>query len=214
LVWNGSTLTIRIDEITAPLPSRLAGVVKLHANTVNDVTWNLDDAGLHRWRPIAPHATVEVELTHPRLHFSGPGYLDYNAGDTPLSDAFARWSWSRAVLPSHRTAVLYDTQSRAASSKALFLRFDSAGGVTELDPPPRVVLPPTTWRIARATRAEEGDARVLKTLENTPFYARSILANRLLGEQSTAVHESLSLDRFDTRWVQTMLPFRMPRTLR
>jgi carotenoid 1,2-hydratase len=29
----------------------------------------------------------------------------------------------------------------------------------------------------------------------------------------TAVHESLSLDRFQARWVQAMLPFRMPRTL-
>jgi hypothetical protein len=29
-----------------------------------------------------------------------------------------------------------------------------------------------------------------------------------------AMHESLSLDRFDRRVVQAMLPFRMPRTLR
>jgi len=25
------------------------------------------------------------------------------------------------------------------------------------------------------------------------------------------VHESLSLERFDSRWVQALLPFRMPR---
>jgi carotenoid 1,2-hydratase len=27
----------------------------------------------------------------------------------------------------------------------------------------------------------------------------------------TAVHESLSLDRFRSRWVQYLLPYRMPR---
>jgi len=33
----------------------------------------------------------------------------------------------------------------------------------------------------------------------------------LLGESVTAMHESLSLDRFRARWVQMLLPFRMPR---
>ncbi|HBM14153.1 MAG TPA: carotenoid 1,2-hydratase, partial [Rhodospirillaceae bacterium] len=27
----------------------------------------------------------------------------------------------------------------------------------------------------------------------------------------TGVHESLNLDRFNKRWVQVLLPFRMPR---
>ena len=48
------------------------------------------------------------------------------------------------------------------------------------------------------------------TLEDTPFYARSVLVN---GSDLT-MHESLSLDRFRSPWVQVMLPFRMPRTLR
>jgi carotenoid 1,2-hydratase len=38
-----------------------------------------------------------------------------------------------------------------------------------------------------------------------------VLRSRLLGEDVTAVHESLSLDRFDTPWVQFMLPFKAPR---
>jgi carotenoid 1,2-hydratase len=41
-----------------------------------------------------------------------------------------------------------------------------------------------------------------------------VLSSRLLGEEVNAVHESLSLDRFRTRWVQTLLPFRMPRRAR
>ena len=54
----------------------------------------------------------------------------------------------------------------------------------------------------------------MRTLEDTPFYTRSLLSARLLGERVAAVHESLSLDRFRTGWVQMLLPFRMPRRWR
>jgi carotenoid 1,2-hydratase len=55
---------------------------------------------------------------------------------------------------------------------------------------------------------------VIQTLEDTPFYARSMLSTRLFGEAVTAVHESLDLDRFRTAWVRALLPFRMPRMAR
>jgi carotenoid 1,2-hydratase len=38
-----------------------------------------------------------------------------------------------------------------------------------------------------------------------------MIATRLLGEPVNAMHESLSLDRFRKRWVQSLLRFRMPR---
>jgi len=211
LVWNGATLTMRIDEITAPLPSRINGVVKLHANYCNDRSWTLDADGHHRWRPIAPLATVEVDLSQPRLRWSGSGYLDTNWGDSPLADAFVRWDWSRASLPDGRAAVLYETTARGAPVAPLFLQFGARGDVRELPVPPPVALQSTRWGVARATRAERGDAHVLRTLEDTPFYARSLLSTRLLDSSVTAVHESLSLDRFASRWVQMLLPFRMPR---
>jgi carotenoid 1,2-hydratase len=53
--------------------------------------------------------------------------------------------------------------------------------------------------------------RVLRTYEDTPFYARSLLATEFDGVIGTAMHESLDLDRFNSRWVQCLLPFRMPR---
>jgi len=91
----------------------------------------------------------------------------------------------------------------------------SYGSVADFEPPPRVPLSGTGWRIARATRCEAGGtARAVETLEDTPFYARSLVATRLLGEDVVAMHESLSLRRFDTRWVQALLPFRMPRNAR
>jgi carotenoid 1,2-hydratase len=54
---------------------------------------------------------------------------------------------------------------------------------------------------------------VRQTLEDGPFYARSILSTRVFGEDVPAMHESLSLDRFRKPWVQAMLPFRMPRAV-
>ena len=83
----------------------------------------------------------------------------------------------------------------------------------DFEAPGRVPLPRTRiWRIPRATRADpDTPATVLETLEDTPFYARSVVASRLQGDQVTAIHESLSLDRFRQPWVQMLLPFRMPR---
>ncbi|HEY5310274.1 MAG TPA: carotenoid 1,2-hydratase, partial [Casimicrobiaceae bacterium] len=86
------------------------------------------------------------------------------------------------------------------------------GSVREFPPPPAARLPATRWRIDRATRTDEGsEASVTRTLEDAPFYARSLVASQLLGKPATAIHESLSLDRFRAGWVRMLLPFRMPR---
>jgi carotenoid 1,2-hydratase len=77
---------------------------------------------------------------------------------------------------------------------------------------PEQALPHSKWRIARATRSDDGQPRLLRTLEDTPFYARSVVAHRLCGSDLHSVHESLDLDRFRAPLVQAMLPFRMPRT--
>ena len=52
---------------------------------------------------------------------------------------------------------------------------------------------------------------VTRTLEDAPFYARSLVASQVLGKPAIAVHESLSLTRFRAAWVRMLLPFRMPR---
>jgi carotenoid 1,2-hydratase len=109
--------------------------------------------------------------------------------------------------------VLYHVVPREGARTNLAVHFDAGGVVTALDPPSSVPLPSTPiWRIPRGTRADAGHpATVVQTLEDTPFYARSVVASRLHGDKVTAVHESLSLDRFRCRWVQMLLPFRMPR---
>jgi carotenoid 1,2-hydratase len=208
VAWDGATLTIAIDEVTAPLPTRLRGVVRLRPVALPGRSFALDAVGRHRWRPIAPCARIEVEMEKPALRWSGIGYLDSNDGDEPLEAAFSSWTWSRAPH-GDSSVILYDAERRAGGNLSLALRFDATGEVHEIEPPPHAELPRTPWRMARATRGAA--ARVIETLEDSPFYARSLVATEIEGVPLTAMHESLSLDRFDTGWMRLMLPFRMPR---
>ncbi len=211
LAWDGSALRVTLDEVAVPLPARIRGEITIYPESLFGRAFSLDPQGRHAWWPIAPSARVEVKLRHPALEWSGKGYLDSNAGAEPLERAFSHWHWSRSKLPGG-TAVLYDVMRHGGEKSSLALRFDHAGSLEAFDPPPPIRLPTTLWRIARGTRADPGQGpRVLQTLEDTPFYARSVLSSRLLGEPVTAVHESLSLDRFRKAWVQLLLPFRMPR---
>jgi len=213
--WDGNALTVRIDERGTPLPSRVRGTVRLYPKAITGHQITLDSTGRHRWWPIAPEARVEVELTHPHVRWSGHGYLDHNAGDEPLEAGFREWDWSRSNLR-RGAAVLYDMTYHDGSRRSLALRFDGSGGAEEFEPPPRAPLPQTRWwRIRRGIQTEPGSgAEVVETLEDTPFYARSTVNAHLLGEPVTAMHESLSLTRFASRWVQVLLPFRMPRITR
>lgn len=211
--WRGNTLEFRLDEVTTPLPRRLRGVVRVEPRAIAPHVFDLDEAGRHRWRPISPCARVEVVLDSPELRWSGEGYLDSNDGDEPLDAAFTDWHWSRASLRDG-TAVNYEVTRRTGEQAAVALRFDKAGRVTEEDPPPTATLARSRWGVRRATRADVGaNPSVRQTLEDGPFYARSVLDTGLYGERAIAVHETVSLDRFRKGWVQAMLPFRMPRAI-
>ena len=217
LQWQGDTLSIAIDEVTVPWPSRLRGTVRLHAPQRFDhpVALSTPGQGHHRWTPIAPSARVEVDLQRPGLRWSGPGYLDSNQGDAPLERAFKRWDWSRVHLSGGRSVVLYDVDRIGADALSVGLQFHPDGSVRNIEAPPKAALPSTLWRVARGTRSDAGASlHVLRTLTDAPFYARSLLNTQLFGERATGMHESLSLTRFDTPWVQAMLPFRMPRSTR
>jgi carotenoid 1,2-hydratase len=211
MCWTGNALQIAVDEVCAPLPRRLRGSIRLIPTALCDRTFVLDAAGSHRWSPIAPCARIEVRLSEPDLAWTGVGYLDSNTGAEPVEDGFQAWDWSRASLPD-RTVVLYDFKPRRSPARTLALQFDPHGIVEELERPPLVSLPSTGWRLARRTRADAGQCvQVVRTLEDGPFYSRSLLHTSLLETPVRAVHESLSLDRFRSPWVQCLLPFRMPR---
>lgn len=207
LSWDGSGLTIQINETTAPIPRRISGTVRLFPSAIETRIRTLDTEGHHRWQPIAPCARVEVTLNRPALSWSGPAYFDTNNGDRPLEADFVRWDWSRSRLPGG-TGILYDVERRDGPL-TLAMTYADAGGVADFIAPPRVPLPRTLWRVERTISA--GAPTVLETLEDTPFYARSVIAAEMQGHRVTAMHESLSMDRFTAPWVQAMLPFRMPR---
>ncbi len=209
LHWDGEALTVRIAEVTAPIPSRLTGTVTLRPNALNARRFVLDTHGRHEWQPIAPRSRVEVALESPALRWSGAAYFDTNAGAAPLEQDFREWDWCRAMLPD-ATAILYNAERRDGSRISLALKATDDGAVTDFAPPPEVELPRTLWRLRRPTRAD-GPARVVRTLTDAPFYSRSELATRLLGREAPAVHESLSLDRFSSPAMYAMLPFRVPR---
>lgn len=217
LTWDGQTLVIDIDEVTVPVPSRLRGRIRLTPRAIYDTEVNLDAPRNHTWWPMAPLSDVEVAFEKPDRQWRGTGYFDSNWGSTPLERSFSSWTWSRAEIADGAVA-LYDVKRRAGHGDedlAVALKFATDGNVEIIESPPEVALKKAGWRIARPTRSEApGDARVLMTMEDTPFYARSTIETRLCGETVKAVHESLSMDRFVTPVVQFMLPFKMPRVRR
>jgi carotenoid 1,2-hydratase len=213
LQWRNSELVIDINEIGAPLPQRLRGRVTVTPSRLFDQSFHLDGEGRHRWRPIAPHAHVKVDMENPRLNWSGDGYFDHNNGDEPLEAGFHDWDWSR-THQGRDTIIKYEARTRRGDGCDLSLRLASDGSIKTIPPGIACALPRTSiWRVPRKTRSEPG-AKILKTLEDTPFYARSIIETPHGGEHLTGFHESLDLGRFSNPVVQAMLPFRMPRNTR
>ncbi len=211
--WDGSVLTIRVDEVTSPLPSRLSGTIRVRPAGITPGPFTLDAEGRHRWWPLAPSSRIEVALDRPSLRWNGHAYFDTNDGDVALEDSFRSWTWSRATL-SAGAAILYDVLRRDGSRQNLSLRFDPDGTPRPIEPPVPAALPPTLWRLSRSTRSDDGRAAVVRRFEDAPFYSRSLLSARIGGEAVQPVHEALDLHRFTHPLVRLMLPFRMPRTLR
>lgn len=213
LAWDGAALTLFIDEITAPWPARVRGQVRLTPSAVQHETHALDAAGRHSWRPIAPCAEVEVEFERPALRWRGTGYFDTNHGSAPLEDDFSHWHWSRAHTPSGGSTVMYDVARRDGSERGLALEFEPGRArARAFAAPPTAALAATRWGVARSTRSDAGATPVaVRSFEDGPFYARSLVDTQIAGQRVLAVHESLDLDRFASPWVQCALPFRMPR---
>ncbi len=211
LSWDGSGLTIDLVERAVPHLTAIRGSIRLVPDSINDRVFELDRAGRHAWRPIAPTARVEVALDRPGMAWSGHGYFDSNWGTEPLEDGFVRWDWSRAE-GRDGAVILYDAERRHDDGLSLALRFGRDGTLEELAAPPRVALDPGLWRVRRGTQADTSEGvAIRRSLEDTPFYTREVLDTRLFGERAEAVHESLDLDRFASTWVRLLLPFRMPR---
>ncbi len=207
LHWDGAALTAEIDERCAPLPRRLRGRITLRPRVRQNEIFHLDAGKRHRWQPIAPMAGVDVMFEAPELSWSGEAYFDSNDGDVPLAEDFSAWHWARVG-----NKILYDVEYPDGGRQDLALDIAADGTAKRFSAPKPQQLPTTLWRVPRVLRADSApDARLIKTLEDAPFYARSLIATRIAGEQLTGVQESLSLRRYAAPWVRALLPFRMPR---
>jgi carotenoid 1,2-hydratase len=216
LDWDGETLTVEIDEITVPWPRRLRGSVRVRPRALFTESHALDQHSRHFWRPIAPLADVEVDFASPGLRWRGHAYVDSNIGAEPMEAAFTGWHWLRAATPDGAAVVVYDIAERSQAVGAthqIARRFTTHGAV-DLPNIPSQRVPATGWRVARQVASDtdaDSPAHVVKTLEDAPFYARSVVATTVEQQPIIAMHESLNLDRFSAAWVQHLLPFRMPR---
>ncbi len=214
VVWDGTSLLMQLREMSAPLPAKIVGTVRVWPDDWSCVSFDLDPArGAHRWTPIAPRTRVEVRLTDPAVSWNGWGYLDSNAGSEPLQQAFSHWHWSRSHLASGQSAIFYDlslSNGQLVQNELWFGKRDPSPERPRIEP---TRLPSTGfWRIARQTWADAGSpVSIFRTLEDTPFYARSLLRLNLHGTSTTTVHESLHLRRLSAPGVRLMLPFKMPR---
>ncbi len=207
--WEGDALVIDIVEgdtrLFVPWQRPVRGRVRVIPEALNRTAFALDGAENHIWHCLAP-----CEMTSPGISWSGKAYLDHNRGAEPLETGLNTWHWSRAHLKDG-ALVCYEGERGDGSLFASALRFDAKGVPEPVELPPIAALPDSKWGIARRTRSDIGVAEVRRTWEDTPFYARSELASRFLGEDVVAVQESLDMRRFSSPLVQFMLPYRMPR---
>lgn len=209
LHWHNDQLIIELDERCTPFAQPLKGRIRVSPQALNETALVLNGDGDHRWQALAPAARIELELNSPVLRWSGTAYVDHNRGNSPLESGFDYWTWSRQHRPTtggQRTEVLYDYVQRGGDHGAARVSFapDGALAVDQQLPATQVLATPL-WRVGRSTRL--ANARILRDFEDTPFYTRTLLGN----EHGPAICECLDLRRFGSRWVQTLLPFRMPR---
>ena len=211
LRWENGELVISIREYGAPIPLPLRGEVRLRPRVMTTTPFDLDPNARHQWHPIAPLCDVRVDMTHPELAWNGTGYFDHNRGKEPLESSFTQWDWSRAHA-GDETIVHYDAELVTGEHRNLALRLRNDGRAEQFEAPPRHRMSSTLWRVDRYVRSDEGSIpQVIDTLEDAPFYARSIIKQTVNGEELIGFHERLRLDRFCMPIVQMMLPFRMPR---
>ncbi len=208
--WNGERLVYELQERSAPLGRPLRGRVEAIPGPHCDLAVDLDAGGRHRWTPWSPRARVEVTLEHPRQSWSGSAYLDANAGSEPLERAFHSWDWSRTEREG-ATRLHYAVRTRDGAERVVSHEIAPDGTHRAVEAWPVQPQRRTGWGLRRYPRPGH-EVQVVRGLEDTPFYARTLFTGPTPGEHT--VYERLDMDRFLSPWVRLLLPFRMPREWR
>jgi carotenoid 1,2-hydratase len=209
--WTGRQLVIEVDEIASlPLVSRVKGTITLTPQAITETEVALTPDNRHLWRPFAPIAHIDVDLTQGH-RWQGHGYFDANFGTAALEADFRYWTWGRFPLQG-RAVCFYDATRMDGSSLALGVEVTPDGQVREITPPPTAPLKRTNWLLKRDTRADAGTTpRQVMPMLDAPFYSRSVVETAIEGERSLGVHEALDLTRFRQPWLKYMLAVRVPR---
>ncbi|MCZ8374782.1 MAG: hypothetical protein O9342_05345 [Beijerinckiaceae bacterium] len=208
---RGEDLVIRVSERGMPIPRAVRGEIRLRPEARGDTSYLLNPHGQHIWRPLAPRCHVELAFDEPALRWQGTGYIDHNRGAMPLESGFIDWTWCRGDTETG-SLVGYSGRHQDGTPFSLGLAHDADGTAHHIALPANQKLTGTFWRVPREVPADAGTRpEVQATLEDTPFYSRSVVRTQLAGQSVTMMHESLSLTRFTHPVVQAMLPFRMPR---
>lgn len=212
MAWDKGTLVIDINEMSGlPVISRVQGQIRLTPAAVTSVEARLTPDARHIWRPFAPSARIEVDLTQGHS-WTGHGYFDANFGTAALEADFQRWTWGRFPRSHGGTTCFYDGLRADGSALALGLDINRTGEAQEIAPPPLAALGRTAWGIARDTRCDTGhQPRQTMALLDAPFYSRSIVQTTIAGDTVKGVHEALDLGRFRSPLVKAMLACRVPR---
>ncbi|MEO1551583.1 MAG: carotenoid 1,2-hydratase, partial [Pseudomonadota bacterium] len=134
-----------------------------------------------------------------------------NFGTRALEADFDYWTWARLPRAGGTTAF-YDATRRDGSDLSVALQFAKDGTVSPLQAPPKARMARSLWTIYRETRADAGYRPVqVKSMLDAPFYTRSAIRTKILGEEVVGVHEALDLNRFRGPWLMPMLAVKVPR---
>ena len=217
LAFEDGNLVIRFDEMALPwpprqlLPRRIRGTITLTPAIRNGTVFSLHHNGRHHWWPVAPLARISTQIeSRDGPGWEGEGYFDSNWGSEPLEAGFSRWDWSRGASRGGAT-ILYDATRKDGSQHLLGLRF-GPDGLQQFEPPPRQRIGRGFWGVEQFTRCDaDVKPRLIRALEDSPFYTRSLVETSLQGERVSMMHESYSGSRFSSPIVKLMLPVRMPR---
>ncbi|MEM6638298.1 MAG: carotenoid 1,2-hydratase [Pseudomonadota bacterium] len=208
LHFDGTRLHIEICDRAVPIPRSVTGRITVTPTCVTNDPLTLDDEGQQKWWPYAPRTRLDVALTDPALRWQGQGYFDANSGTVPLPVSFRKWHWSRQHI-GNATRITYHTTPKSHAGKSMSMVIHKDGRLEHAEPLEQYELPRGLWGMRRPIAAAEPPT-LIQTLEDTPFYTRSIVAAPKSAKALT-MHESLSLDRFVQPWVQRLLPFRTRR---
>ncbi len=213
--WTRDDLHVSLAERGVAFGGRAAGHVRgkvvVRPSVLAHREVALTGDGAHRWWPVAPIADIEVDLPSLGVRFRGHGYHDANAGDVPVEASVATWHWMRARAG--RDAILaYDVVEAGGRRSSVAMRVGGSGRIDSacLE---EAALPRSTWGIERRARADAGaPSRIVRALEDGPFYARALVETRLDGRGVVAMHETLDARRLRSAWVRFLTAFRMRRS--